>query len=198
MKVVYFLLFIFSLVSCNDSFTTSEMKNNFSSDEIKDLKTIVDFYKGQLSNEKNNDFEKVFNETLVLYQNNQNRDNFYNVNFNSQKNIYDSISESTFNKIWLFNKSYDFEESTIKKRLGFKYEGNYNSFLKDVAKNNSIINEYIDILESAGDFSNSNYLIYDILKNKESYNLKDPNIQLIIAIDNLSINDNLKRNEKFE
>lgn len=198
MKVVYILLFVFSLVSCNDSFTTNEMKNNFSNDEIKNLKMIVDFYKEQLSNEKNKDFEKVFNETLVLYLKNQNRDNFYNINFNNQKNLYNSISESTFNKIWLFNKSYDFEETTINKRLGFKNEGNYNSFLKDVAINNSIINGYINILESAGDFSNSNYLIYDILKNKESYNLKDPNIQLIIAIDNLSINDNLKRNEKFE
>lgn len=197
MKVIYIIPILFLFFSCGSDFSTPEMRNNFSKNEIKDLEKIVSFYKNQLSNKKQSKFEDSFNDALNNFMYNENRDDFYNINFDDQKMLYNSISKSTFNEIWSYNKSYMFEKSETYKTIGFKNKGKYNSFLKEVVKKDTIIKEYLNRLESAGDFNNSNYFIYDIIKNKDLYNLKDPNIQLVIAIDNLSINDIRKRKEKF-
>lgn len=196
-NILLFLIFI-TLISCQSNFTSPQLKNHFSEKEIDDLEKIVSFYTNQLSKNSSDNFEEVFNTTLNEFMYSTYRNNFYNLDFNKQKELYNLISDETFNEIWIYNKRYhNNDKSTVFRYVGFKYDSKYNKFLREVALKNEFIKEYTNLLEGTGSFDELNFLVLIIIENKDKFDLNDPNIQLIIAIDNLSKNDMQKRKELF-
>jgi len=200
MRKIFLLIVLFLISSsCKDNFTSPELKNHFSEKEIDDLEKIVSFYTNQLSKNGSENFEDIFNTTLIEFMDSTSKDNFYSLDFNKQKKLYRSISDDTFNKIWIFNKRFNYNDrSTAFKNIGFKHDSKYNQFLREVSLKNDFIKEYTHLLEGTGSFEQLNILTYLIIENKDKFDLNDPNIQLIIAIDNLSNNDSNNRKELFD
>lgn len=50
--------------SCSEKFATTEMKNNFTSEQIDDLKRIRDFFENQICENKRDDFKACFSKIL--------------------------------------------------------------------------------------------------------------------------------------
>jgi hypothetical protein len=46
--------------SCSEKFVTTEMKNNFSDEQIADLRKIRDFFESQVCNENESNFKECF------------------------------------------------------------------------------------------------------------------------------------------
>ena len=167
MKNKLFLIILFTLISCKSSFTSPELKKHFSEKEIEDLEKIVSFYKNQLSKNGSENFEETFNFTLNDFMYSTYRDNFYNLDFNKQKELYSSISDDTFNEIWVYNRRFYYnDKSKVFRSVGFKYDSKYNKFLREVALRNEFIKEYTNLLEGAGAFDEVNFLTYTILNTK--------------------------------
>jgi hypothetical protein len=68
-------------------------------------------------------------------------------------------------------------------------------FLKTFGEEDSVINNYYNSLDIAGDISPT--MFADLAINYKNYNLKDPKIRLIIAIHYLTLNDKYERKEKY-
>ena len=77
-----------------------------------------------------------------------------NVDFNTQKKLYNSISQSTFEEIWMFGKDIYPETGLVLKGLGSKYNGNYQKFVAELRKNNKELKDYAE--KSAGFFPPKN------------------------------------------
>jgi hypothetical protein len=184
--------------SCTREFSTTELQNNFSEEQINDLKKITYFFKSQICENKTSDFKTCFSKILPELLTNGWQPIIKNVDFVKQKELYASILQSTFNEIWVFVKTrrYNYEEKF--KSIGSKGKGKYLDFLNDVSKNNPQVKIYYDALLASGDFDSTLSLQNQIFDYPKEFDLDNPNIQLIITIHYLSQNDNVKRIEKWE
>lgn len=198
------LILIFGIIilqlsfSCKSQYSTVELENNFSTDQISDLNKIRDFFKNQISENKKSDFKVCFSKILPGLLENGWHPILEKVDFEKQKELYNSISKSTFDEIWEFGKATYPDTGLELKNLGSKYNGKYQKFLTEFGKNNSEVKNYADRLIEAGDFESVGWLQQSIYKNPEEFDLDDPNIQLLIAIHYLTLNDQQKRTDKWE
>ncbi|MFD2824536.1 hypothetical protein ACFS5M_12710 [Lacinutrix iliipiscaria] len=183
--------------SCKSQYSTTELKNNFTTEQISDLNKITEFFKNQMCLGMESDFKTCYERTPHEYLEATGSGFWNNIDFDKQKELYNEISESTFDEIWAFCKSIYPESGTELKSL-CPVNGKYISYLIELGKTNTAIAKYADRVSAAGDF-NELYLNYsNILNNKKDFNLNDPNVQLILAIHYLSINDDFKRTDKWE
>ncbi len=195
--ILGFGIFLLNL-SCATKFSTSELRNNFSKEEIKDLQKITDFFKSQICKNKNSNFKTCFTEILPELIDNGWKPILIKVDFEKQKELYALISKSTFDEIWVFGKARYPETGLELKSIGSKYNGRYQKYIAEIGLNNKEIKDYADRLTSAGDFESMGLLQSRIYLNPTDFNLDNPNIQLIISIHYLSQNDNEKRVDKWE
>ena len=198
------LILIFGIIilqlsfSCKSQYSTVELENNFSTDQISDLNKIRDFFKNQISENKKSDFKVCFSKILPGLLENGWHPILEKVDFEKQKELYNSISKSTFDEIWEFGKATYPDTGLELKKLGSKYNGKYQKFLTEFGKNNPEVKNYADRLIEAGDFESVGWLQQSIYKNPKEFDLEDPNIQLLIAIHYLTLNDQQKRTDKWE
>ena len=185
-------------LSCSTKFTTTELQNNFSKDQINDLQKITEFFKSQICENESSDFETCFTEMLPALLEYGWQPILDNVDFDEQKELYNSISKSTFEEIWEFGKQTYPDTGLELKSLGSKYNGKYQKFLTELGKNNNELKEYADRVIGAGDFESSLILQSRIYNNATDFDLKNPNVQLLIAVHYLSHNDQQKRTDKWE
>lgn len=201
MKIITKILLIGILMinsSCNREFTSSEMRNNFTENQISDLKLLTDFFTEQVCNENNNliykdCFEKLLPEIIET----ENNPFIENIDFTKQKEIYQSIDKSTFNEIWRFGKSINLKSKIESRNIRVNLNGKYLSFLKEIGTNNPYIEKYVEMTKAIGDFESIGYLQNNIYKYPDKFDLNDPNIQTIIAIHYLSQNDHFNRKERI-
>lgn len=200
----FLILQVFS--SCKATYSTIELENNFTANQLNDLNQISEFFKDQICINSDDDlrdcYERIPHDYLKAYG-----DGFWtNIDFEQQKELYNQISKSTFNEIWMFSNATFYPSGTKRKSLSAVATGKYQKFLADFGKRNPRIAKYAKRIEASGDFSGFDFNYREIIKDKKSYNLKDPNIQLILAIHYLSMNDQstrnadlmVRRNPKFE
>ena len=184
-------------LSCASKFSTTELQNHFSKDQINDLQKITEFFKSQICANKSSEFTTCFTETLPALMEYGWEPILENVDFDKQKELYNSISKSTFNEIWDFQKETFITTGLEFRSIGSKYNGKYQKYLTELGKDNSEIKEYAERLIAAGDFESIGLLQQRIYKNPNDFDLNNPNIQLLIAIHYLSQNDQQKRREKW-
>ncbi|WP_188655211.1 hypothetical protein [Yeosuana aromativorans] len=174
------------------------MTNNFSKEQIKDLEKITDFFKSQICENQNSDFKTCFTNILPDLVEYGWQPILEKVDFEKQKELYSSISKSTFNEIWDFCKSRNLKTGEEFKSTCSKYDGKYQKFVTELGEKNPQIKEYAEKLIGAGDFSPAPWLQWNIVDNPKAFDLNDPNIQVLISIHYLSQNDGQKRDEKWE
>ena len=198
------LLIIFGILvlqlnfSCKAKYSTTELKDNFSTEQINDLERITDFFKNQLCLNKRSSFKKCYKKLPHEYLEAIGNPVWSNINFKKQKELYEQISKSTFDEIWGFSKAIYYNKDVTLKSIGSVYNAKYQKYLIELGKRNEAIKVYANKVVMAGDFP-SHYLHYsNVIKQKKYYDLNDPNIQLILAIHYLSLNDNLQRTDKWE
>jgi hypothetical protein len=198
MKKTLLLAFGFLILqvffSCKANYSNTELENNFTREQISDLNKISDFFKDQICIDKDEDlrtcYERIPHDYLKAYG-----DGFWtNINFEKQKELYDQISKSTFNEVWMFSNATFYPSGTKAKSLSAVAKGKYQKFLADLGKRKPRIAKYAERISASGDFSGFDFNYREIIKDKKSFNLKDPNIQLILAIHYLSLNDQATRN----
>ncbi|GAA4324679.1 hypothetical protein GCM10023115_41660 [Pontixanthobacter gangjinensis] len=198
-KLKIIVIVAFLCFSCSKKFSTTELKNNFSERQIKDLELLTAFFKNQIcTNNSKTNFKKCFENLPPAPEFRQ--EGHYpisdHIDFNEQKIIYDKISKSTFEEIWNLCESYYPDSGRKTKEICSAYKGNYQNFLIEVGLQNDAIKNYAERITGSGDFNGLFLTQHHIIKNKKDFDLNDPNIQLIIAIQYLSINDQLNRNPR--
>ena len=167
-------------------------------DAVSGKYRVVHFFKNQISENKKSDFKVCFSKILPGLLENGWHPILEKVDFEKQKELYNSISKSTFDEIWEFGKATYPDTGLELKNLGSKYNGKYQKFLTEFGKNNPEVKNYADRLIEAGDFESVGWLQQSIYKNPKEFDLEDPNIQLLIAIHYLTLNDQQKRTDKWE
>lgn len=181
-------------LSCKTQEATIALKNNFTTEQIVDLNRIIDFFKSEICVYQKDDFKTCFLQIPFKFTETSNNSFWTTTNFEEQKRLYEQISESTFDEIWGFCKSTYFPSQTTAMDICAITNGKYQKYLSDLAKTNPRVAEYLRRIEASGDFNNFDIQYEQILDDKKYFDLKDKNIQLIIAIHYLSMNDQFKRN----
>ena len=113
------------------------------------------------------------------------------IDFDDQKKIYQQISKTTFDEIWMYCELTKYPGETKVQEICTVADGKYQKYLSDLGKSSPKIEMYADAIQASGDF---NELDIQALSLNNDFDLNDPNIQLILAIHYLSINDQAKRN----
>jgi len=184
--------------SCKSEHSTTELKNNFTPEQITDLYKIIDFFKSQICENNNSDFKTCFSEILPDLLEYGWQPILDNVDFEKQKELYNSISKSTFEEIWVFGKATYPETGFELKSVGSKYNGKYQKYLSELGKKNNEIKDYADRLIGAGDFESMGLLQQRIYQKPTEFDLDNLNVQLLIAIHYLTQNDQQKRKDKWK
>ena len=187
--IIFLILQVFH--SCEKTYSTSELKDNFTTEQIADLNEIREFFKKEICN---SDFKTCFEKPNHVSLQANSLGIWTKIDFNEQKKLYKKISESTFNEIWTFCETTYYPSKIKAKSLCAVATGKYQKYLTDFGKTNPRIAEYAKKIEASGDFNGLYLQYYEILNHKSSYDLNDPNIQLIIAIHHLSLKDKVTRN----
>lgn len=195
MKKIYILLLFTFLISCKSQYSTTALSNNFSKEQIKDLNKITEFFKNQMCITMDSDFKKCYRKIPHEYLQATGNGFWTNIDFDQQKELYNQISKSTFDEIWMFSEATFYPSGTKAKSLSAVSTGKYQNFLEDFGRENPRIAKYAERIEASGDFGGFDFNYREILKDKKSFDLKDPNIQLILAIHYLSLNDHATRNK---
>ena len=197
------LILIFGVIilqlnfSCKSQYSVTELKSNFSTEEISDLNKISDFFKNQMCLNTDSDFKTCYERIPHEYLEATGNPFWLNINFEKQRELYSKISKSTFDKIWMFCKARNYPSGLESKSLCAVANGKYYEYLKNIGSTNPRIAKYAEQINASGDFNSMHFHYWNVLKKKKYFDLNDPNIQLILAIHYLSLNDQEKRMEKW-
>jgi len=184
--------------SCKSQYSTTELKSNFTTEQISDLNKITEFFKNQMCLGMESDFKTCYERTPHEYLEATGNGFWKNINFEKQQELYGEISKSTFDEIWSFCKARYPESGLELKSICAFSIGKYQKFLADLGKGNPRIAKYAERIHASGDFSGFDINYWEVLNNKKDFDLNNPNIQLILAIHYLSLNDQQTRKEKWE
>ena len=194
LRNLFIIILLVLSFSCSSQFATTEMKNHFSTEQIADLNKITEFFKSQICTNASTDFQTCFDNLPNLVKNGYSPI-LERLDFNSQNELYKSISKKTFNEIWMFCQTKNYQtKSEYESLCAAGYGKKYANYLTEIGKKNKSVAEYADRLIKSGDFEFTLYFPQQIYKNKKDFDLKDSNIQVLLAIHFLSINDQESRN----
>lgn len=180
--------------SCKTQYSTTDLNANFTDEQIADLNRITDFFKREICLNMDADFKTCYERIPHEYLEATGSGFWTNINFDEQKELYNQISKSTFKEIWMFCESTYYPSKIKAKNICAVGTGKYQKFLADLGKANPKIAIYAERIQASGDFSTLDIQYWDVLNDKRSFDLNDPNIQLILAIHYLSMNDQAARN----
>ena len=97
--IILCILFLQLNNSCKTQFSTVELQNHFTPDEIADLNKITAFFKNQMCIGIDSDFEKCYKKIPHDYLYATGNGFWENINFKEQQNLYNQISKFTFDEI---------------------------------------------------------------------------------------------------
>lgn len=181
-------LIFLAVVSCKAPYTTAELEAHFTKTEIADLKKITDFFLSEICLQQQADFKACFQQSA------KGNGFWTTIDFKKQKELYEKLTPSTFEAIWSYCESTYYPSKTKAQSLCANSSGRYQKFLAEVGKQNPRIEKYTRKIQASGDFNGWDIQFWEVQEDPKSFNLNDPNIQLILAIHYLSQNDHSKRN----
>lgn len=183
----------------NDLSNDQTIKESFDKTEINDLKKIQSFFDksiGLTESDTQENLEKVYTDFFLQNSNIEKISDFnLSINFNDQKELYNQLDQKTFNNIWTISRLNKLGSNDSLENIILNRQGKYVAFIKTLGKQDSVINNYYNSLEIAGDISPT--MVADLIKNYKNYNVIDPKIRLIIAIHYLTLNDQSERKENY-
>lgn len=195
-RILYIILISISVSSCSQKFRSTELKDNFSGAEIKDLQQLTSFFQSQMCG-STDEFSSCIDSLIPYLGEYGYIPILENVDFEEQKELYSNFESDLFSQIWDFGKARNMRDNKTYKSIRLNTEGKYSLFLKDLSKRNSDLEQYYESIMGAGDWESMGLLQQRIYTNPEHYNLKDPSIQVLIAVHYLTQNDEQKRKEPW-
>jgi hypothetical protein len=168
----------------------------FTHSEIQELQILFDFFNENIcvDNEAKN-LTKCYKEFFKRFEKTEE----FDIPLEEQLILYDKISENTFQEFWGFGKSWNvlFEapQDTFK-LIYLKIDGKYIDFLKEVARNDKVIENYYQNLVTIGDLSPT--IVAELFYDYDKYKIRDIRVKFIVAIHYLTLNDIWFRREKIE
>ena len=187
-------------ISCEEKPRLPALRKSFSSSQISDFKTITKFFSEQIcQNNKRIEFKDCFEEILPTLVEHGMEPIFKYVDFEKQKEMYKSISKSTFNQIWGYEKIYGASNRKSSYRsIKIASEGKYVKYLKKVGLKNKFLSEYVQGIWKLGRIESFGHLEACIYNNPQDFDLEEPTIQLLISIHYLTLNDRYTREEVWK
>jgi len=195
--IIYISLSIFLVFSFQQTkLRSKEITESFSKKEIKDLEKTVKFFSIEMCG-TGISFEECMNNSINDLAENGWQLILRNIDINNQLNLYRSFESDIFEEIWTFCRTSNPREGWIRRSICYNQEGKYDEFLSKVGQENPIVKAYHEDLKTSGDFIGIVRFEREIYHKTGKIDVEDPNIQLILAIEYLSQNDNEKRREPW-
>ncbi|WP_422103742.1 hypothetical protein [Winogradskyella sp.] len=186
-------VFILVLFGCRKNFSSPELKRHFTTVEIEDLNKINDFFIVEFLKSDQKKFKEAFlsfNHTLVFKGQFSDNDELL---YKKQKELYNSISKSTFNEIWELGISGPpFPDEAY---MNGKTNGKFYTLLKDLSDSNEFAKACYERIERTGDY-NPLFLDAYFNYNRDNFDYDDFHNQLILAIYYLTALDDSERDPK--
>ncbi|WP_418636538.1 hypothetical protein [Winogradskyella sp.] len=182
-KISFIALSFSVLLGCKTYQPTKELQAVFNLQELKDLETIRTFFIKDIMDLKEEDFHLTFRSKIERLE----ASGFATISPKKIKQLFNSISKSTFDEIWEIKK----QKRSRNNEGSYEYfvpkrNSKYYDFLNRVTKHNSMVKQYYDTTIKAGDFNHSSMLKYTS-DNTLDFDLKNTNVQIVMAIHYISI-----------
>jgi WD40 repeat protein len=205
MNKIILTALIFLTFGCKNEHTVS-LENDpiineyFNINETQDLSKILLFFENQISTSK--DSKNIIDSYELFFKNlkpeMKPEEINLNISFNDQENFFASIDPDLFNEIWYYRTDYNPIEKDSVTSIHYKWKGKYFDFLFAVSEKDKAIEKYFEDFTAVGDISPS-VLAYSMM-DFQQYDLNFERIRLIIAINYLTFNEQLRlmKNKKNE
>lgn len=185
-------ILLLSFSTCLNNNSTSELKQYFTKNQIKNLNQINNFFISDYLKSNKEDFSQAFKNMFKQVSINGIDTLLNHVDFEKQRKLYSSIP-NTFKEIWEVNQiatgMYKGEEYIIP-----KYKGQFQSYIKHLGQTNLLAADCWNQMELAGDFNQGSLNFY-ISQNYDTIDYDDFNNQIIISIYYLTLIDNYERDK---
>jgi len=160
------------------------------------LNIICDFFNRQICKNNNSEIESLdecysnfFKKVKESYLDGSFE---LEIPFDEQLDLYESISDSTFNNLWVCNNCWISGYPDTLKCIGYRYDGKVELLLKELSSENQVLNNYYEIFKLTGEITPST--IGDIAVYYEKISVDDIRVKLLVVLHYLTLNDELKRN----
>ena len=150
-RLIFFLFGPFLLLGCTQKSKINNFSSHFNQAEIRDIQKITTFFKEQMCG-PNNGFETCIDSLNLFLIENGWQAIFENIDFEKQKELYNSLESKLFDEIWSFCKSSNPKIDWERKSICLNSFGKYLTFLKLISVGNPILGAYTEELQRAGDF----------------------------------------------
>lgn len=189
--------FLFLFVSCKAKYANSELDTFFTKSEIQDLDKIRYFFTSQMCYCMDTDFKTCYKNTPHEYLELSGNAFWTIIDYDKQKQLYQEISQSTFDAIWDENITtyYPSKQSGIS--LGANPTGKFQKFLARIGKGRPKIAEYAKHVMEAGIYDGLGAWYPIVLGDQKNFDLNNPDIQLMLAVHYLTLNDDNMRNREL-
>ena len=195
-NLILFTLLIFTIgCICEHSVSLSNdpiVNKYFNEEEIEGLVQILNFFEDEIaiSSATDNviDSYELFFENIKPEMKLEEFDSI--ISFGDQKKFLTDLNPILFNEIWFYKKDYNPILKDTVESIHYKWKGKYFDFLYAVSEKDKAIEEYFEDFTAAGYISPS-ILAYSMMDYKK-YDLKLERIRLIIAINYLTFNEQLR------
>ena len=136
MRIILVLTLII-ILSCSNKKYNETLSNHFNTEQINDFEKINDFFISEALNGSKSNYKKEFQEFLEDKMFNGYDSFLKKIDFNKQKELYTTISKSSFDELWEFCKSRNRNKETFKS-ICLRQEQNtkFRSYLKELSKSN--------------------------------------------------------------
>jgi hypothetical protein len=195
-RILHIFFISISISSCSQKFSSTELENNFTEAEIRDLHKLTEFFQEQMCNDKG-DFNSCMDSLIPFLGEYGWQPILESVDFKKQQSVYESLESNLFKEIWNICKSRNPREGWESKSLCLNTAGKYVSFLEAVGERNGVLEAYKDDLLRGGDFYGIQRIEYEVFNKTDRIDLSDPSIQVLFAVHYLTQNDQQKRKEPW-
>lgn len=186
------IIFCIVLISCNTQSSEKRLKDNilvsniFSPDEINQLEEIqikIDSF--ILLKTKDINISNAYHtycDNLTDVENMRDFSNLLKIDRHFYNDLVSGLLEQDFfEEIWLKEEIVDRNSEKISRiSLGINQQGKYVEFLKNLSKENNILEDYYEILYSSGDIGPA--IALGLLKNHNAYDFNDPVYRFLFDI----------------
>ena len=197
MKFSLFVIFFLSLSSSFSQRVTPVLDKWFSIKEIQELNIVADFFQSQICEDQGDlSFADCYLQALPKIMDPKQDFIGERINYYRQIGLYESLSESTINKIWTFCIYQRVNEPEKEwEQMCISDDQAISGFICDTGRSNPYYKNLCDNLNTIQDFSDGN-LETNIMNNPHLINAEDRNVQILISIHYLTQNDINKRDKK--
>ena len=156
-KIMQFVI-VFLLILSGCTYDTGKKLNSnltitncFTQEEIKDLAKLLDFFNEHICVSEGIDKKEIikcydsFIQRMIETAEAGSLD--AQIPFSLQKEIYNQISDSLFNRIWVFGRSrIKWGEPDTLKHIEYRRDGKYMEFLEELGKEYEMVKNYRETL----------------------------------------------------